>query len=76
MFSQVEEHLPTNLPESEDTPYLVRIGWSPVDGAMVVGEGRSSFGYESSGVKVNNRHRDEFGEPYTVGDTITCYIVS
>ena len=43
---------------------------------MINGEGRSSYGYESSGVKVNNRNREEFGEGYTVGDTVACYIVS
>ena len=74
-FVQVEEQLPTELPETEETPYLVRVGWSPLEGSMIVGEGRSSYGYESSGVKVNNRSREDFGEGYTVGDTVACYIV-
>lgn len=72
---QVEEQLSTELPESEETPYLVRMSWSPLEGSMIAGEGRSSYAYESSGVKVNNRNREDFGEGYTVGDTITCYIV-
>ena len=75
MLLQVEEQLPTELPETEETPYLVRVGWSPLEGSMIVGEGRSSYGYESSGVKVNNRSREDFSDGYTVGDTITCLIV-
>ena len=71
----MENQILTELPETEETPYLVRLGWSPLEGAMVVGEGRSSYGYESSGVKVNNRNREEFSEGYTTGDTVACYIV-
>ena len=73
---QIEEELSTDLPETEECPYLVRVGWSPLEGTMVVGEERFSFGYENSGKKVNGKSKEDYGQEYTVGDIITCYIVS
>ncbi|XP_068727189.1 heterogeneous nuclear ribonucleoprotein U-like protein 1 [Montipora capricornis] len=70
----VLEKLPVSMPETETKPHVVRLGWSVDRANLQVGEDNLSFGYGGTGkVSVKNKFFD-YGEPYTSGDIITCYI--
>ncbi|XP_031549505.1 heterogeneous nuclear ribonucleoprotein U-like protein 1 [Actinia tenebrosa] len=70
----VGEKLPVNMPETERTPHVVRIGWSTDFSSLQVGEDAMSYGYGGTGkCSVNNRFFD-YGQPYSTNDVIGCYI--
>lgn len=73
---KVERDLDVDLPETEEHPNAVRLGWSVDEAGLGLGEALLSYGYGSTGkVVVNNRYT-EYGEKYGPGDTIGCYLVS
>ena len=72
---KVEKDLDVDLPETEEHPNAVRLGWSVDEAGLGLGEALLSYGYGSTGkVVVNNRYT-EYGEKYGPGDTIGCYLV-
>ena len=40
------------------------------------GETESSYGFDSRGRKVTQGREEDFGEPFSEGDVISCYAVS
>jgi len=70
----VLEALPVQVPETERNPHVLRVGWS-VDGAdLQLGEDNLSYGYGGTGkISVNSRFSD-YGQPFSVGDVITCCV--
>lgn len=70
----VLEKLPVTMPQTETNPHVVRLGWSVDRANLQVGEDNLSFGYGGTGkASVNNKFFN-YGEPYTSGDIISCYI--
>ena len=68
------EKLPVNMPETERTPHVMRVGWSTDLSSFQVGEDTFSYGYGGTGkCSVNNKFFD-YGEPYSCNDIITCYL--
>lgn len=68
------EKLPVTMPQTETNPHVVRLGWSVDRANLQVGEDNLSFGYGGTGkASVNNKFFN-YGEPYTSGDIISCYI--
>lgn len=65
-----------DLPDVEEHPHVVRVGWSSVCSDMTVGNGKYSYGYGGTGKFSNNGKFQDFNEPFDVGDVIGCYIVS
>lgn len=62
----------------DDTPeslqHLARFGWSVPSLDYVLGEAAHSYGFGGSGkASVNNNYKD-YGESFSKGDTITCYL--
>jgi ATP-dependent RNA helicase DDX1 len=55
---------------------LVRVGWSTKSARLEVGTDKWSFGFGGTGKKSNNKQFDTYGEPFTRGDVIGCYLVS
>ena len=72
---KVEKNLDVDLPDTEEHPNALRLGWSVDEAGLGLGEALLSYGYGSTGkVVVNNRY-NEYGETYGPGDTIGCYVV-
>ena len=65
-----------DLPETEQHPHVVRVGWSVAETDMTVGESKYSIGYGATGKKVNEGRYDNYGETFGIGDVIGCFIVS
>ena len=65
-----------DLPETEQHPHVVRVGWSVAETDMTVGESKYSLGYGATGKKVNEGRYENYGETFGVGDVIGCFIVS
>lgn len=72
---QVEDEVVADLPDSEDSYHDVRVGWSILSSDSTVGDGQMSCAYCKNGTFVFNGHSEEYGEGFSVGDQITCYIV-
>ena len=72
---KVEKNLDVDLPDTEEHPNALRLGWSVDEAGLGLGEALLSYGYGSTGkVVVNNRY-NEYGETYGPGDVIGCYVV-
>ena len=70
----VLDKLHVNMPETETTPHVMRIGWSVNEASLQVGEDNLSYGYGGTGkVSVNNKFFN-YGQPYSTNDIITCHI--
>ncbi|KAM9795679.1 heterogeneous nuclear ribonucleoprotein U-like protein 2 [Neosynchiropus ocellatus] len=52
----------------------VRVGWSVADSGLLLGEEEFSFAYDATGGKVSGGKFEEFGEQYSEGDIIGCYV--
>ncbi|XP_077995530.1 heterogeneous nuclear ribonucleoprotein U-like protein 1 [Glandiceps talaboti] len=70
----VLEYQQVDMPDTERTPHVLRVGWS-VDGSdLQLGEASLSYGYGGTGkISSNNKFLD-YGQPFGVGDTLTCYL--
>ena len=55
---------------------LYRVGWSPDEGELSLGEVPHSFGYGGTGKSSTNSKFETYGEPYGPGDVIGCFLVS
>uniref|UniRef100_H3BYE8 Si:ch211-107m4.1 n=1 Tax=Tetraodon nigroviridis TaxID=99883 RepID=H3BYE8_TETNG len=71
---RVEALLTTRLDQKDEEPRQgLRVGWSPPDASLLLGEDDLSFAYDGRGIKVSGGTKEKFGEPFTVGDIIGCY---
>ncbi|XP_053735548.1 heterogeneous nuclear ribonucleoprotein U-like protein 2 isoform X1 [Synchiropus splendidus] len=52
----------------------MRVGWSVADSCLLLGEEEFSFAYDATGEKVSGGKSEEFGEQYSEGDIIGCYV--
>jgi ATP-dependent RNA helicase DDX1 len=50
------------------------VGWSTRAAKLELGTDKNGFGFGGTGKKSNNRQFDDYGEPFTKGDVIGCYI--
>ncbi|CAF0732525.1 unnamed protein product [Didymodactylos carnosus] len=62
-----------DLPKDESFPFVARVGWSVDESKLFLGEEPLSYGYGGTGKKSTANRFENYGESYTVGDTITCY---
>ncbi|KAM9376391.1 heterogeneous nuclear ribonucleoprotein U-like protein 2 [Pholidichthys leucotaenia] len=64
------------LPEDQEATvsYGLRVGWSVLSSSLLLGEDELSFAYDSIGKKVSGGKAEEFGESFTEGDVISCYV--
>ncbi|CAK9304419.1 unnamed protein product [Gordionus sp. m RMFG-2023] len=53
---------------------LVRVGWSSKQASFDLGTDRLGFGFGGTGKKSFNKQFDTYGESFTFGDTIGCYL--
>jgi len=51
---------------------LCRVGWSTAGSSLNLGQDDQSFGYGGTAKKSNNNQFTDYGETYTLGDTITA----
>eukprot|EP00756_Hemistasia_phaeocysticola_P010953 Hpha_TRINITY_DN15065_c5_g8::TRINITY_DN15065_c5_g8_i1::g.125127::m.125127/K15047/HNRNPUL1, E1BAP5; heterogeneous nuclear ribonucleoprotein U-like protein 1 len=51
---------------------LCRVGWSTAGSSLNLGQDDQSFGYGGTSKKSNNNQFSDYGETYTMGDTITA----
>lgn len=51
---------------------LCRVGWSTSGAKLDLGTDQFGFGYGGTGKKSNNKQFEDYGQPYTKGDTIGC----
>jgi heterogeneous nuclear ribonucleoprotein U-like protein 1 len=71
---KVVEHVTVDLPESEEHPNALRVGWSVGESGLGLGEAPLSYGFGSTGKGVVNNQYNEYGEAYGVDDVITCLL--
>ncbi|XP_076800926.1 uncharacterized protein LOC143445597 isoform X2 [Clavelina lepadiformis] len=69
-----EEHSVRHLPSHEKNRHLVRLGWSLNHSSMLLGEEKLSFAYCGTAKAVTNKTSVDFGETFTEGDVIGCYL--
>ena len=65
-----------DLPDTEEHPHALRVGWSVEKVGLGLGEAVHSYGYGGTGKSVENNRYNEYGEEYGPGDVIGCYVVS
>lgn len=53
---------------------LCRIGWATSDAAYNLGTCADGFGFGGTGKKSNSGNFDDYGESFTLGDVIGCYL--
>lgn len=53
---------------------LCRCGWSTVGASHNLGTDKQGFGFGGTGKKSHANQFDVYGEPYTVGDVLGCFI--
>ena len=70
----VQEKLEVQMPDTETKPHVMRLGWSVDSPTLAVGEAPLSYGYGGTGRSSVNNKFSYYGEPYSTGDVITCYI--
>mmetsp|Transcript_4 Transcript_4/g.9 ORF Transcript_4/g.9 Transcript_4/m.9 type:complete len:903 (-) Transcript_4:274-2982(-) len=78
---RITEHLEISDSISQGAPswakghnHLCRIGWSTAESTLFLGEDSEGFGYGGTGKKsVGNKYSD-YGEKYTQGDVIGCFL--
>lgn len=68
--------MPVDLPDTEEHPHALRVGWSVDEAGLGLGEAAYSYGYGGTGKSVENNRYNEYGEEYGPGDIIGCYVVS
>ncbi|KAL2077078.1 hypothetical protein ACEWY4_026582 [Coilia grayii] len=59
--------------ETDPEPSALRVGWSIDGSGLQLGETELSYGYDSRGWKVTQGRKEDFGEPFSEGDVISCY---
>uniref|UniRef100_A0A914DH30 ATP-dependent RNA helicase n=2 Tax=Acrobeloides nanus TaxID=290746 RepID=A0A914DH30_9BILA len=57
-----------------ETDGLCRVGWSTSDGSLNLGTDPAGFGFGGTGKKSNAGSFDDYGESFTLYDTIGCFI--
>jgi ATP-dependent RNA helicase DDX1 len=53
---------------------LCRLGWSSISSKLDLGRDLQGFGYGGTAMKSNNNKFEAFGQKFTTGDVITCFI--
>ncbi|XP_075717202.1 ATP-dependent RNA helicase DDX1 isoform X1 [Rhinoderma darwinii] len=53
---------------------LCRVGWSSLQASLDLGTDKFGFGFGGTGKKSHNKQFDNYGEEYTMHDTIGCYV--
>nr|CAB3236898.1 ATP-dependent RNA helicase DDX1-like [Phallusia mammillata] len=53
---------------------LNRVGWSTSTADLNLGTDKQGYGFGGTGKKSNNRQFDTYGEPFTMHDTVGCYL--
>ncbi|TKR76226.1 hypothetical protein L596_017395 [Steinernema carpocapsae] len=53
---------------------LCRVGWSTLDAKLNLGTDEYGYGFGGTGKKSHRRSFDEYGESFTLQDTIGCYL--
>ncbi|KAE8605132.1 hypothetical protein XENTR_v10014981 [Xenopus tropicalis] len=53
---------------------LCRVGWSTLQASLDLGTDKFGFGFGGTGKKSHNKQFDNYGEEFTMHDTIGCYI--
>ena len=72
---RINSNEPVEL-EAEETPHVLRCGWSVDETSMQLGEEPLSFGYGGTAkVSADCKFRD-FGVSFGQGDVIGCFLVS
>ncbi|XP_064394573.1 heterogeneous nuclear ribonucleoprotein U-like protein 1 isoform X2 [Halichondria panicea] len=70
---KIEENVSVELPETEEHPHAIRVGWT-LDDSKGLGEDNHSFGFGSTGKKVVNNVFESYAESYGPGDVIGCFL--
>nr|XP_006819056.1 PREDICTED: heterogeneous nuclear ribonucleoprotein U-like protein 1-like [Saccoglossus kowalevskii] len=70
----VVENSPVDMPDTESAKHVCRVGWSVHSSNSQLGESNLSYGYGGTGKSSSNNKFLDYGQPYGVGDTITCYL--
>nr|XP_032821094.1 heterogeneous nuclear ribonucleoprotein U-like protein 1 isoform X2 [Petromyzon marinus] len=63
-----------HLPASEPCPHVVRVGWSLDSCSTQLGEEKFSYGYGGSAKKSVDCKFDDYGEEFSEGDVIGCFV--
>ncbi|XP_001625157.3 heterogeneous nuclear ribonucleoprotein U isoform X2 [Nematostella vectensis] len=71
---KLTETAEVDLPDTEEPKHFVRVGWSSDSANLQLGEVALSYGFDSTGKKCTNNEFTEFGQTFTAGDVITCYL--
>ncbi|XP_006140872.1 ATP-dependent RNA helicase DDX1 isoform X2 [Tupaia chinensis] len=53
---------------------LCRVGWSTMQASLDLGTDKFGFGFGGTGKKSHNKQFDNYGEEFTMHDTIGCYL--
>ncbi|CAI9552857.1 unnamed protein product [Staurois parvus] len=53
---------------------LCRVGWSTLQASLDLGTDKFGFGFGGTGKKSHNKQFDNYGEEFTMHDTIGCYL--
>uniref|UniRef100_A0A7N4NGS5 ATP-dependent RNA helicase DDX1 n=1 Tax=Sarcophilus harrisii TaxID=9305 RepID=A0A7N4NGS5_SARHA len=53
---------------------LCRVGWSASQASLDLGTDKFGFGFGGTGKKSHNKQFDNYGEEFTMHDTIGCYL--
>ncbi|KAG8580146.1 hypothetical protein GDO81_007162, partial [Engystomops pustulosus] len=53
---------------------LCRVGWSTLQASLDLGTDKFGFGFGGTGKKSHNKQFDNYGEEFTMHDTIGCYV--
>ncbi|KAI4577487.1 hypothetical protein MJT46_003322 [Ovis ammon polii x Ovis aries] len=53
---------------------LCRVGWSTMQACLDLGTDKFGFGFGGTGKKSHNKQFDNYGEEFTMHDTIGCYL--
>lgn len=71
----VLENTPVDMPDtSARNQNVMRVGFSEGLTNLTLGEVPGSFGFGGTGKKATKRKFDTYGKPFSVGDTVGCYI--
>ncbi|XP_053565637.1 ATP-dependent RNA helicase DDX1 [Bombina bombina] len=53
---------------------LCRVGWSTLQASLDLGTDKFGFGFGGTGKKSHNKQFDNYGEEFTMHDTVGCYL--
>ncbi|KIH42899.1 SPRY domain protein, partial [Ancylostoma duodenale] len=53
---------------------LCRIGWSTLRASLDLGAEDESFGFGGTGMKSTQRKFEKYGDSFTTGDVMGCYL--